>query len=386
MCTSGFGKKNGRPAPSPAEVDLEERLDEALRLGQVVRVRLAGVLAAGADRRHRLEVLRRLPVEVDVREDRLPAARDRLLRVLVDQDLGQLAHLAVGEADEKRREEDVHGVPADGAGEVALQRRRELHHVREQHLGVARRLRDRERVREVQAELLHVLERLPRAVGAVDEAQVVQVQVPARVRVGDLRGEDPQQRVLLLDVLGERQVGRLGAVRDVRVLLVRREQQLLDVVERHAEPGVQPARALEAVLEQLGVDELADQRRGQGAGVEGADLLLDLAADQPGGLLVEERLAHQRLDDALAGEVHHPLRGGAHEQRAVGGLLRDRFRHFQNARLISVRPCDQAPRCDLRPFPEDSHENGHILGQAAEQGTISCVDNGKQQEKISPDK
>ena len=110
-----LGEEERPPGAVAAEVDLEERLDEALRLGQVVRVGLAGVRAAGADRRHRLEVLRRLPVEVDVREDRLPAARDGLLRVLVDQDLGQLAHLAVGEADEKRREEDVHRVPADGA-------------------------------------------------------------------------------------------------------------------------------------------------------------------------------------------------------------------------------------------------------------------------------
>ena len=170
------------------------------------------------------------------------------------------------------------------------------------------------------------------------------MQVPARVRVGDLRGEDPQQRVLLLDVLREREVRRLGAVRDVRVLLVRREQQLLHVVERHAEPGVQPARALEAVLEQLGVDEFADQRRRERAGVKGADLLLDLAADQPGGLLIEERLAHQRLDDALAGEIHHPLRGGAHEQRAVGGLLR------RQVSALPERPADYRPHAISPPL------------------------------------
>ena len=106
----------------------------------------------------------------------------------------------VGHPDRERREEEVDRVPADGAGEVALQRGRELDHVREQDLGVLGRLRDRERVGQGQAELLHVLERLARAVRPVDEPEVVQVDVAARVRVGHVLREDQRERELLLSV------------------------------------------------------------------------------------------------------------------------------------------------------------------------------------------
>ena len=48
-------------------------------------------------------------------------------------------------------------------------------------------------------------------------------------------------------------------------------------------------------------------------------------------------LAHERLHDALPGKVHHPVAGGTHEQRTVGGLLRDRFRHIVDTRLARLR-------------------------------------------------
>ena len=136
MWTSGFGKKKGRPAAVALEVDVEERPDEPLRLRQVLAVGLAGVRAARADGRDGLEMLRDLPVEVDVGEDRLAAAGHRLLGELEDQHLGELADLPVAQPDQVRREEEVDRVPADRAGEVALQGGGELDHVREQHLRV----------------------------------------------------------------------------------------------------------------------------------------------------------------------------------------------------------------------------------------------------------
>ena len=175
-----------------------------------------------------------------------------------------------------------------------------------------------------------------------------------------VRGEDAQEGVLLLDALGEGQVRGLRAVGDVGVLLVLGEEELLDVVERHPEAGVHAARPLEAVLEELGVHQFADQRGGEHPDLEGADLLLHLAGDEFGRLALEEGLAHEGVDDALAAPLHHPLGGGAHEERRIGRLLGHRLPRPLNRYLLPAEhvgtPRFRKTRSLMRP-----PENAHIL-------------------------
>ena len=123
-------RKEERPPRSVAfAVDIEYRPQEPLRRRLVVTVLAAGVLAARPDSVDVLEMLGDLPVQVDIRENGLTAPGNVLLRILEHEHLGKLVHVAVRQTFDERREEDVDCIPADGAGEMPLQRGRELDHV-----------------------------------------------------------------------------------------------------------------------------------------------------------------------------------------------------------------------------------------------------------------
>ncbi|OPZ92421.1 MAG: hypothetical protein BWY73_00817 [candidate division TA06 bacterium ADurb.Bin417] len=311
-------EEEGSAQPVSLEIDLEESPGELLGLRLVFGVGLAGILTARADGRRLLEVVGDLPVNVDVAEDGLAAASHRLLAVLVDQHLGQLLDVPVRHPLQVRGEEVVDRVPADGAGEVALEGGRELHHVRQERLAVAGRLGDGEGVGQREAEFFDVLQRLAAAVRPVAHAQVVQVDITGQMGVGHLGREDLQQGVLLLDRLGQREVGRLRVVRYVGILLVGEGNHLAHVVKGHAEPGMAPPLLLEAVLDQLGIHHLADQRRGQRADLGGDDLLLHLEGDDLGDVPGELGLPAEGVDDALPVPGYDIVLAGPHEEGQVG--------------------------------------------------------------------
>ena len=117
--------------------------------------------------------------------------------------------------------------------------------------------------------------------------------------IRDFLRKDVDQGVFALDAAGEREVRQFRAGEKFRLIFALMQNNLLHVVERHAEPRVHLVRFFEAEFDQFGADEFADQRAGQNADVEADDLLFDLIADDFGGASVEIRFADQRVDDAL---------------------------------------------------------------------------------------
>jgi hypothetical protein len=309
----GLGEEERPSKRVSLQVHVEQCLDEALRFGQVVLVVLAGESPVRSDGRDAHEVVRALPIQVEVGEDRLSAAGHGLLGELVDQYLRELLNPPVVATDQVGCEEQVERVPADGAGEVALQCGGELDHLLDQDLRVPCRFGYGYGVRQVQPELLHVLDGLTAAVRAVDHAQVVQVDVTLHVGVGQVLREHLEQRELLLDPLGEREVGRLRAVGNVGVLLVRVHDYLTRVVKRDAEAGVLPADLRQPVLNQFGVRKFAYQRCGDDVELELRYHLLHLAGHDGGGILADGGLPHQCIEDAGLVPLLDLLIGGAHE-------------------------------------------------------------------------
>ena len=236
--------------------------------------------------------------------------------------------------------EEIDRVPADGPGEMALQGGGELDHVGQQHLGVLGRGRHRQGMRQVEAEFLDVLQGLAGTVWPVDEAQVVQVQIAAQVGVGHVRGEDVQQGVFLLDALGQGQVGGLGAMGNVGVFLVVLDQELVHVVERHPEAGMHAPGLFQPHLQELGVDQFADQRSGDGLDRAGLDGFFHVAADFLGGIAVDEGLAQQGVDDALAVPAGDVFLGGADEEGLVGTVVLGYS--FQALPFLGLQLCDYA--------------------------------------------
>ncbi len=276
--------------------DLEELPDEPLRFFLVFTVGLAGKNTARSDGRDVDKVLRYLPVEVDIREDRLAAPGHRLLGELEDEHLGELLHLVVAHTLKVRRKEDVDGIPADGPGEIALQGRGKFHQVGKKHLRVLRRFCHGKRMGQVEAEFLDVFEGLAAAVRPVYESEIMEVDIAVHVRVGHILGKNGEEGILLLYPFGQGEVGRLRSVGYVRVLLVRMKDQVVDVVDRHTESGVHPPRSFQALFDQLCVDELPDQRGRHHLDARLHDQVLHAAADRHGRIPVDHRLPHQGVD------------------------------------------------------------------------------------------
>ena len=202
---------------------------------------------------------------MDVREHRLPPAQRGELREFIDQHLGELLDLPLSHSGQVGRKGEIDRVPADHAREVPLERRPEADHVGQQDLGVAGRAGDRHGMGQLEAEPLEVLERLEGAVGPVDVAQAVEVQIAIDMGVADIPGEDVVESVFPLDPLDKGQTRPFGGVRNVGILLVPVENKLTDIIERKAEARMKPAGLFQPPLDQLGVHELADQRRRQQA-------------------------------------------------------------------------------------------------------------------------
>ena len=90
--------------------------------------------------------------------------------------------------------------------------------------------------------------------------EVMEVDIAVHVGVGHILGEDGQQGEFLLYSLGQGKVRRLRSVGHIGVLLVGVKDEAVHVVDRHTEPGVHLPRRLQALLDELGIDEFPDQR------------------------------------------------------------------------------------------------------------------------------
>ncbi len=289
-----------RPARAVAFlVHVKQRPDKPLRLFFILAVGLARKLAARPDGGHIFKMLGHFPVQVDVGKNRLTAPRHGLLREFIDQHLRKLFHLAVAAAFKIGGKKEVHGIPADGAGKMALQRCGKFYHMRQQHFRLPGGLGNGQRIGQAQAETLYIFKGLARAVGPVDEAEVVQVNVAAHVRIAHIGGKHLQQGIFLFNAFGKGQIGGLGAVRNIGVFLIGMQDHLIHIIERHAQAGMFFAGVFKSAFDKLGINQLADKWRGDefDAGLE--DNLLNFKADPLGDISGHISLANHGINDFL---------------------------------------------------------------------------------------
>ncbi len=185
------GKDEGPTQGVAPPIDRHQRPGQFPGLGAVIPVGAARGSAARPDGGQRGEALRHLPVEVDVREDRLPPAGGGELGELVDEHLGELLDPRVVHPGEIRGEERLTAsqpsTPAKWPWRIAP----EADHVGQEHLGVAGGSGHGDRMGQLQSEALQVLQGLAGAVvGAIDEAQAVEMEIAQHVGVPHLPGED----------------------------------------------------------------------------------------------------------------------------------------------------------------------------------------------------
>ena len=89
----------------------------------------------------------------------------------------------------------------------------------------------------------------------------MQVDHPGQMGVGDVRTEDVIECVLLQCVLGDGQVDRLGVVSsDIGVFPGLAEDELFEVITRHADYALLLYRRRESALKEFVVHKLTDQR------------------------------------------------------------------------------------------------------------------------------
>jgi hypothetical protein len=97
------------------------------------------------------------------------------------------------------------------------------------------------RIWEAKAKAFDIFERLSTAIGPIDKPKVVKMDVSAHVGIGDLLRKNGEQGILLLDPFSQSEIGGFRTMRDIGILFIRMENELVHVVEGHAETGVHSA-------------------------------------------------------------------------------------------------------------------------------------------------
>ena len=331
----GLGEEKGLPPAVPFEVDREEGPEEGLRLGGVLAVGPPRLHPSGADGRHVPEMSGHLVVEVDVREGHLPSPAAGELVELEDEHLGELADPFLRKPREVGGEKGVDGVPADGPGEVVLQDGGHLEEMGQEHVGVPGGGGDARDGGQIQAVLRHVGHALSGAVGAVDHAEIVEMDVPREVGVRRLLREDLRQGVLLQGHLGDGEVDGLGVMGGVAVLPVGVEHHGLEVMKGDADAAVVLELGVEPPLKELHVHEVPDYPRGDPVPPPPEEIRLHIGGDLAGEPGLHSRLLHQGVPDPpgmpgvglLMGQgIHHEGKirglppGGEHDHLAGRGI------------------------------------------------------------------
>jgi hypothetical protein len=72
----------------------------------------------------------------------------------------------------------------------------------QQHLRMFGGLGHGDRVRKAEAEAFNILKGLPAAVRSIHETQIVEVDIPAHMGIGDLLRKDGEESIFFLDPLG----------------------------------------------------------------------------------------------------------------------------------------------------------------------------------------
>ena len=194
-------KRFGLSLPNSIAMAKPARHPEVL-LAHIVTIRLPRRLPTGPNRRDILEMLRHLPVEVQIGKDGLSASGHCLLGEFKDHHLGHLFKVAIRHPYKVGCEKEIDRIPTDGPGKMALEGCGELHHVGQQNLGMFGGLRHGDGIREAQPEALNVFKGLSAAVRPIDKTEVMEMDIPPHMGIGDLLRKDGEEGIFLLDPFG----------------------------------------------------------------------------------------------------------------------------------------------------------------------------------------
>src|SRR5262245_24433233 len=306
-----------KPLPVAFKIDFEQRFKEVARGLFHRAICRAEFFAARAHDLKVAQVSGRLAIKVKVATYGLTAARDRRRRQFKQESLGDLFDLALIQPDQHRREREVDRIPRQRLAEIALQRRGVSHQMEHQDLCAFGRTRPRKTAWQPDAVAFYEIDRSDHSGRSINLAQVFDVQITHQVGVRHVLGKDVADRILALDGFGQRQAAAFGAVQHGRLAGDRLDNPV-DIVNRNAQPRVQPVFVYQSVLEQLRVDQPADQRRGQGAYAGEPDLFFDLDRDLVGGFGSQVGFARQSVGYSLRVEKFYVFVRLPHEHFRFG--------------------------------------------------------------------
>jgi hypothetical protein len=90
------------------------------------------------------------------------------------------------------------------------------------------------RVGKTEAEAFDVFEGLSATVRPIHETQIVEMDISTHMGIGDLLRKDREQGKFLLNPFGKGEIRGLRPVRNVGILLIRMEDELVYIEERHS--------------------------------------------------------------------------------------------------------------------------------------------------------
>src|SRR5262245_26800954 len=124
-----------QPLPVAFQVNLKQRLEEVARRLLHRAISRAELFAARAHYGQVAQVGGGFAIQMEVASHRLPSARDRRRREFEQEPLRDLFDFALIQPNQHRREREIDRIPRERFAEIALQRRRISHQVKDQNFG-----------------------------------------------------------------------------------------------------------------------------------------------------------------------------------------------------------------------------------------------------------
>ncbi len=160
-------------------------------------------------------------------------------------------------------------------------------------------------VGKAQAEPLDIFEGLSAAVRPIHKTKVMEMNITSHMSIGGLLRKDGEKSILLFNSLCKGEIGCLRSVRDIRILFIGMEDELVHIIKGHTQPGVHLAGLFQTPFNQFGVNQFADQRRGNHFDLGSDDQILHF----PGNLFcridINISFSEQGIDDPLTIPIVH---------------------------------------------------------------------------------